>query len=257
MKNQTLVVAKLIEHGKQYELADSDLRVERYHVAKLIEHEKQYEQLGADRVPKEVLSDSFAFLIGAAFNSGMPSEKAWEIPLCIKKKGMLDAAKLAAMEKRELERLLESLPIKPRWGLEEGSKTLKTAARLVMAHGGDATAIWRNASPREATRKLQRIHGVGPGIASMVVRMLRDNLDMFYGQEHEIDVKADVYVNRVFKRAGLTETDSAVINAARELHPEYPGALDWPAWDIGNRWCFPSGPNCAACPLTAVCPRAI
>ncbi len=235
MKNKTAIVAKLIEHGKQY-----------------------YQQ-DAARVPQEVLSDPFAFLVGAAFNNGMCYQQAWEIPLCIKKKGMLDAAKLAAMERIELQRLLESLPIKPRWGCKKGSQTLKSVAMLVMAHGGDASAIWRNSSSQETVRKLQCIYGVGKHIASMIVRILRDNLGMLSGQKHVIDVKADVHLMRVFKRASLTETESdvAAVNAAQELHPEFPGALDWPAWDIGRNWCFSDGPNCTQCPLNAVCEKVI
>ncbi|MYC15243.1 MAG: hypothetical protein F4Y39_16085 [Gemmatimonadetes bacterium] len=235
MKNKTAIVAKLIEHGKQYYQPD------------------------AARVPQEVLSDPFAFLIGAAFNNGMCHQQAWKIPLCIKREGLLDAAKLAAMEEQELQRLLESLSIKPRWGYERGVKTLKDAAMLVMAHGGDASAIWRNSSSQETVRKLQCIYGVGKHIASMIVRILRDNLGMFSEQKHEIDVKSDVHLMRVFKRAGLTETvsDVAAVNAARELHPEFPGALDWPAWNIGRKWCYSDGPNCTQCPLDAVCEKAI
>ena len=184
MKNKTAIVAKLIEQGKQYYQPD------------------------AARVPKEVLSDPFAFLVGVAFNRGMPYQKAWEIPLCIKNKNMLNAKKLAAMEKLELQRLLEGLPTKPRYGCKQGSQTLKDAAMLVMDHGGDTSAIWRNSSPWETERKLLCIHGVGSGIASMAVRILRDNLDMFSGQEYQIDLKPDVQVIRVFKRTGLTETES-------------------------------------------------
>ncbi len=235
MKNKTAIVAKLIEHGKQYYQPD------------------------AARVPKEVLFDPFAFLIGVAFNRGMPYQKAWEIPLCIKNKNILDAKKLAAMEKLELQRLLESLSIRPRYGCRQGATTLKDAAMLVMAHGGDASAIWRNSSPRETIRKLRSIYGVGPGIASMAVRILHDNLCMFSEYEYEIDLKPDVQVMRVFKRTGLMETESeaTAVNAARELHPAFPGALDWSAWDIGRNWCFSDGPNCTQCPLDAVCEKAI
>lgn len=236
MKNKTAIVAKLIEHGKQYYQPD------------------------AARVPKEVLSDPFAFLVGVAFNRGMPYQKAWEIPLCIKNKNMLNAKKLAAMEKLELQRLLESLSIRPRYGCRLGAKTLEDAARLVMAHGGDASAIWRNSSPRETIRKLRSIYGVGSGIASMAVRILHDNSeDIFSGHEYQIDLKPDVQVMRVFKRTGLTgiESEAIAVNTARELHPAFPGALDWPAWNIGRNWCFSDGPNCTQCPLDAVCEKAI
>jgi hypothetical protein len=46
-----------------------------------------------------------------------------------------------------------------------------------------------------------------------------------------------------------------MIAVARDLHPDRPGALDFPAWDIGRRWCRPQAPDCDRCVLSQVCPR--
>ena len=91
----------------------------------------------------------------------------------------------------------------------------------------------------------------------MVIRILRDDWGMFRGQEREIDVKPDVHVKRVFKRTGITQTEyeSEAVTAARRLNPDFPGELDWPAWDIGMKWCRPTSPLCRDCPLTAACPK--
>ena len=204
--------------------------------------------------------DPFAFLVGAAFDRGMPWKKAWEIPYQIHRKGMLDAAKLADTPPGAIEQMLESLPTRPRYGVASGARTLKSAAGLVMEEfGGNADAIWNNASPLEASQRLQRIEGIGPGIAKMAVRILRDNWRMFRGQESQIDVNPSVHVMRVFKRAGLIadESKGAAVDAARRLNPEFPGELDWPTWEVGKQWCFATTPNCRACPLTAICPKHI
>ncbi len=207
-------------------------------------------------VGRLVYTDPFAFLVGAAFDRGMPWKRAWEIPYWIHRKGMLDAALLASAPLDALSRLLKSLPARPRYG---GAGTLKSAAELVMEFGGDAAAVWSGASPSEVRRRLQRIHGVGPGIAAMAIRILRDDWGMFRGQESEIDVKPDVHVMRVFKRAGLIayESEGAALEVARQLHPAFPGELDWPAWQIGMKWCVAVTPNCGACPLTAICPKRV
>jgi hypothetical protein len=47
-----------------------------------------------------------------------------------------------------------------------------------------------------------------------------------------IDLSYDVHVKRVFARSGLAKSDSRphVLDAARELDPDYPGKLDLGAW---------------------------
>jgi endonuclease III len=62
-------------------------------------------------------------------------------------------------------------------------------------------------------------------------------------------------VRRVFTRTGFVKKDtlSNVINAARSLHAEYPGELDFPSWDIGRRWCLNTSPKCGLCVLNNVC----
>ena len=234
-------------------------------VAELIRHRN--EDLRSDRVglPKEVgdlvFTNPFAFLVGAAFARGMPWQKAWEIPYWINQEGRLEASTLAAMEERDIQRLLESLPVKPRYGCARGARTLSDAADLVMRYdaGGDANAIWDGVSPRVVETRLASVYGIGLGIAHMTIRMLRDDWGRFRGQEPEIDVKPDVHVMRVFKRTGLigSEGEREAVGAAREHNPNFPGELDWPAWDIGNNWCRPTHPRCHDCPITMVCPKHI
>jgi len=232
-------------------------------VGALKEHRRKHYRSDASELPEHVgalvYSDPFAFLVGAAFDRGMPWRRAWEIPYWINRRGMLSAATLSAMEKSGLQRLLESLPVKPRYGCRQGAETLKGAAALVMEFGGEAAAIWENASPSQVEERLTGIYGVGQGLAAMTIRILRDDWGMFRGSERDIDVKADVHVRRVFKRAGLIpiEDEGSAVRAARRLNPDFPGELDWPAWDIGMKWCAPKDPNCCACPLTKACPKRI
>ena len=207
-----------------------------------------------------IQGDPFAFLIAVAFDRGMRWEQAWRIPAEIKLKGCLDPAQLASKGEPELVGLLEDLAVRPRWGVEEGAKTLSDAARLVWeGFGGDTGAIWRDASPAEVEKTLQEIHGIGTGIASMATRILRDDFGCFRGQERQIDVKPDIHLVRVFQRLGITDTDSEneAILAARRLNREFPGELDWPAWRIGKEWCHPRKPNCAQCWMTDHCPKRL
>ena len=218
-----------------------------------------------DPETKETLvrKDHFAFLIAVAFDRGMPWEKAWQIPTKIKidQRGKLDPEELAEMGEDELEALLKRLPITPRYGEKQGAETLSDAARLVAQRfGGDAKAIWRDSSPCVVERTLQEIRGIGPGIASMATRILHQEFGCFSKeQEREIDVKPDVHLKRVFKRTGLSESDSEreVRLAARCLNPEFPGQLNRPAWWIGRNRCHPRPrtPDCDHCRLDEVCAK--
>ena len=93
----------------------------------------------------------------------------------------------------------------------------------------------------------------------MATRILHDDFGCFREQERQIDVKPDVHLMRVFRRLGIIDdcSENEAIQAARRLNPEFPGELDWPAWRIGNRWCHPTKPACARCPLTKDCPKRI
>lgn len=213
------------------------------------------------KVGKLVFTDPFAFLVGASFQRGMDWRKAWAIPYWISQKGQLNAARLAAMKESELQHLLESLPDRPRYGCVEGARTLVELAKLVMRFDpeGDASGIWDGASPSEVAKRLQSVRGIGPGIAHMAIRILRDDWGEFRGREPEIDVKPDVHVIRVFKRIGLTQVENTkkAKEIARALNPDFPGELDWPAWDIGINWCRPANPSCCQCPLMMACPKRI
>lgn len=207
-----------------------------------------------------VRKNPFAFLVAVAFDRGMPWQKAWQIPMELDRKGCLDPERLASKSESELVGLLNSLPTRPRWGAREGARTLSDAARLVCAQfDGDAGGIWRNSSPAEVEKTLQEIHGLGSGIAAMTTRILHDAFDCFKEQERQIDVKPDSLLLRVFRRAGLIEEQSAkeAKTVARRLSPEFPGALDRPAWRIGQLWCHASGPECAPCTLSEVCAKRI
>ena len=68
---------------------------------------------------------------------------------------------------------------------------------------------------------------------------------MLKGQEHQIDVKPDSLLMRVFKRTGLIEEESEkqARQVARKLNREFPGALDPPLGESGRVGAIPSNPN--------------
>ena len=213
-----------------------------------------------DPVARLVRTNPFALLIAFCFDRGMPWVRAWSIAWEIEREGVLQPERLAAMNYREVVELLDSLPVLPRYGTQRGAETVQDAARLIVdRYGGDTAAIWRDASPAEVERTLMEIRGVGKGIAAMATRILYDDFGCFRGKERWIDVKPDVHLMRVFRRTGLISSLSAAdaIGTARRLNPDFPGALDWGAWRIGQLWCHAQNPECASCHLRGPCAQAI
>lgn len=202
----------------------------------------------------------FAFLMAASIDRGARAEAVWEIPFHLRNKlGHLNPKTLSQVSVSQLEDILRSLDRQPRFPLQ-AAQTISSLSKLVTTQfNGNADTIWKNREPREVIRTFEHIWGVGPGIANMTIRILLDEFgyDPSLEGRRQIDVKADIHVIRIFYRTGLITSKSAdvCIQTARQLHPEFPGLLDWPAWEIGRTWCHERNPDCQGCPLSNVCQK--
>jgi endonuclease III len=204
-----------------------------------------------------ISENSFAFLLGAALDRGMPAEVAWTIPYWLRQElGHLDPPRLADMTEAELLAVVSRLPRRPRY-IRDAPRTIREVARLVKSLG-DAEMLWEGRSADEVKRQLKAIHGIGEGIASMVVVLLEKYRGVRFLDRARMNVKADVHVQRVLYRLGAARgrSEAEAISAATALNPEYPGDLDQALWTIGQRWCHESTPQCVSCPITDLCMRA-
>ncbi len=204
----------------------------------------------------------FGFALAAVLDRGTKAELIWTIPFFLQRElGHLDPGRLARMSTEDLLQVFRRLPAKPRY-ITDAPRTVRELSEVVLReYGGDVTRIWNGRSSAYTKSAFRRIYGVGPGIASMIVLLLERCFHVrFTDIDHrEMDVKPDVHVVRVFKRLGFISQENAdqALEAARRLYPEYPGALDAPAWRIGKKWCFPSSPDCLHGPMNEVCPKQI
>jgi len=214
-------------------------------------------QEGASSVIEE---NPFAFALAAVLDRGTKSEIIWTIPYILQNKiGGLRPEFFAEKKIHELEALFRSLPFKPRY-ITDAPRTVKELSQIVIReYDGDVSRIWNNRTASFVKATFQRIYGVGPGIASMIVLLLEKCFKIHFNDlDHRtMDVKPDVHIIRVFNRLGFISVADATeaLKAARRLNPEYPGELDAPAWVIGKTWCTPYTPQCSACPLDAACPK--
>lgn len=214
-------------------------------------------QEGAASVIEE---NPFAFALAAVLDRGTKSEIIWTIPYYLQKKiGNLVPQFFVDRPVEELEVIFRRLPFRPRY-ITDAPRTVKELSQIVTReYDGDVTRIWKGKTSSYVKATFQRIYGVGPGIASMIVLLLEKCFKIHFTDiDHRtMDVKPDVHVVRVFQRLSFISAPSAAeaLKAARKLNTEYPGELDGPVWIIGKKWCTPFVPQCSACPLDAVCPK--
>ena len=127
-------------------------------------------------------------------------------------------------------------------------------------YDGDVSRIWADQPPSATVvYRFLEFRGVGPKIATMAANILARDFNIRFSDYFSIDISADVHVRRVFERLGLAPEDATVdqlVYRARSLHPEFPGLMDLPAWEIGRNWCKPNNRDCLSCYITDLCPSA-
>ena len=209
-----------------------------------------------------------AFVLACIADRQTKADIAWSLPHAIREKA-------GGFELDTLLRLEEGV-----WAsvlADSGHRLATKMAPLLPAairhigdrYGGDASRIWADGSSGAAVaRRFLAFDGVGPKIANMAVNILIRDFGIRLTRPMP-DIAVDTHVLRVFERLGLLDRlehsqlrstkDKQGLRLplrARELSPEWPGELDWPAWHLGNRWCHAGrAPDCDECYMESVCPR--
>lgn len=209
-----------------------------------------------------VNTNPFAFALAACLDRGIKAEIAWTFPYWIKEQlGHLDPGLIAQMSLEEIDKLLVALPRKPRYR-NDAARTVRDIAVLVQREtNGDASGLWKGRTSAEVERRFRSVHGVGPGIASMVVLLLERVFGLnFSDLDHRsMNVKPDVHVTRVLSRLGVMQDGLAIdpvgdpecrkdgsteaalaIQVTRRMNPGYPARLDTPLWIIGRNGVMPN-----------------
>ena len=201
----------------------------------------------------------FAFLLGVIYDQSQKAERAWRYPYLLHRSlGHLEPKKIAAMRLIDLDNMfLTTRPCLYYWRMAS-ARTLRAAEMVCSKYDSDARQIWLkdSPSPREIQGRFDEFDGIAQKKASMATNILiRDLRWVAVKDRSEIDVSYDLQVRRVFLRAGLADTDNqdVIVRKARELAPDYPGALDLPAWMIGRRFCSNASPECDSCLLSSTC----
>ncbi len=208
-----------------------------------------------------IRGNPYAFCLAACLNRGMKVETVWAIPWEMKRLlGHLNPFRIDTMSLQAVGELVDRLPHRLRY-YRDAPRTIKEITHLVVGrYAGKADRIWRGQRAKDVRGVFLSVHGVGEGIAAMIVVLIdKAGLREPFPPEDRagMDVKPDVHVRRVLFRIGIAQSSTieAALDAARRLNPACPGDLNEPLWDIGRTFCHAFGPRCSCCPITKYCKR--
>ena len=197
------------------------------------------------------------FVLACCMDRQIMAERAWMIPHRVGQKlGGFDIERLAAPTLEEYKALFAAEKLH-RYNDLMAEVFYGVVRRIVDQYGGDAARIWsdRPGSAAVVSRFLE-FKGVGIKIATMAANLLARQFKIPFADYRSIDVSPDVHVKRVMARMGLVPEnpdENAVIYAARELCPDFPGIIDFSLWEIGREYCKADKQNCATCPAREGC----
>jgi endonuclease III len=212
----------------------------------------------ADALLNDLTNNPHAFVLGCVMDRQIKAEKAWLIPFRISEKlGDFSLRTLSSQSRADIYKLM-SQPEPLHRFVETMSAAFELAVqRINTIYAGDASRIWiGNLPSAEVVYRFLEFDGVGPKIASMATNILAREFKIQFADYFSIDISADVHVRRVFSRLGLCGEKAnveQVIYKARSLHPEFPGMMDLPCWEIGRNWCKPRNPECHGCYMQDLC----
>jgi uncharacterized HhH-GPD family protein len=204
--------------------------------------------------------DPFAFLVAVIADQGIKAERAWAIPYELQLRLGAFSPQAISDDPEALREAFSAPPKLHRFVNQVADWILAAAEIVDRDYSGDAAKIWAGTpSAKDLRARFDAFPGIGQKKAAMAVEILVRDLGVPVDDLSGSDVAYDIHLRRVFLRTGLAERDDVdhMVAVARSLHPDRPGELDNPTWDIGRRWCTAGKPSCQTCPLVAVCPRLI
>lgn len=250
------------------EKAIRDKLVERGRSLFEAEKEDQIEFAGdsdADALINDLSAHPHAFVIACLMDRQMKYEKAWMIPYKISRRikerglGEFSIRDLSKLSQEQVKELMSRPEPLHRFADKMGGIFRSAIQRITTGYAGDASRIWADEpSSAEAVLRFLKFEGAGPKIATMAVNILARDFKIEFDDFYSVNIPADVQVRRVFARLGLCPSEpTQVVYKARALYPEFPGMMDFPCWDIGEKWCRPHDPKCDDCYMNGLCPKPV
>jgi uncharacterized HhH-GPD family protein len=129
---------------------------------------------GNDAADRLLVDEPLALLIGFALDQQITVQKAFSGPLDIQHRiGHLDAARIAAMDPADLDRVFRDRPAIHRFPGSMAGKIQALCAAIARDYGNDAARVWTEASDGpDLEARLLRLPGIGEMKAKSIIAVL-------------------------------------------------------------------------------------
>ncbi len=133
---------------------------------------------GDDAADRLLVADPLALLIGFALDQQVTVQKAFSGPAELQRRlGHLDAARIAATDPAELDRVFRTPPALHRFPGSMAGKVQALTAAIASDYGNDASRIWTEAGDgADLQRRLLGLPGIGEMKASSIIAILHKRL---------------------------------------------------------------------------------
>ncbi len=204
-------------------------------------------------------NNSNAFLIGLIADQSVKAELAWSLPYNLNDRiGTFDFENIVdSYTEDELEQVIKTKPALHRYPNRMAMYIYNAMKDVLEKYEGSASNIWEGKSAEEIVSNLEEFKGISHKKASLGTLLLVRDMGLSVPDKENIDIAYDVHIKRIFSRVGLVkdETEEKVLEAARNLNPDFPGELTTAFWSIGRDFCHSNNPMCLLCPLEPVCEK--
>ena len=135
---------------------------------------------GDDAADRFLVEEPLALLIGFALDQQVTVQKAFSGPYVLRQRlGHLDAARIAALEIAELDRVFRERPALHRFPGAMASRVQDLCRVIAERYGNDAARIWRDASNgRDLLDRLNGLPGFGPMKVAGTMGILHQRLGL-------------------------------------------------------------------------------
>ena len=215
----------------------------------------------ADAMINDLRTYPHAFVIACVANRQIKGELDWAVPHRLKQRlGHFWMSRLLKLTLKDLEAVTSKPEPVEGFTPEMCENVHRAVTHIDSRYEGDATRIWSDRPPSgELVYRFLEFRGVGPKVANRAANILARQFRIPLADYYSIDISADTHVKRVFTRLGLVPKSAPAehfVFKARALHPEFPGVLNLPGWEIGSNWCKQRVPLCQGCYMNDLCPTA-
>ena len=215
----------------------------------------------ADRLLSDLERHPHAFVFMSLMARNVKAETSTWAPYRLRERlGTFSFGRLAALPLTAVRKAMSDPTPLHRFPSRMAGVIHAAIQRIANEYDGDAANMWAGEpSSAEVVYRFLQFDGAGPKIANVATNCLARHFKVPFSDYYSIDIAADVHVRRVFKRLGLVSADAGldeVIYRARSLHPEFPGLMDYPCWELGRNYCRERKPLCDGCYMSDLCPTA-